>query len=129
MMTLSFGSVLRQAREVRGLSAIETARTAGISSAYLSKLENDSVKKPSPQVLHQLAEVLAVPYAELMTLVGYRVPGVEQPTDAARLNAALFADLTDEERDELVEYLAWYRARDGSRRRGGKLASGQRPTP
>jgi transcriptional regulator with XRE-family HTH domain len=97
-MTLSFGSVLRQAREVRRLSAVETARTAGISSAYLNKLENNAVKKPSPQVLHQLAVVLAVPYAELMGLVGYQVPGVEQPTDAARLTAALFADLTSSPR-------------------------------
>ena len=77
-------------------------------------------------MLHPLAEVLGVPYGELMALVGYEVPGVEQPADAARLTAALFADLTEEERDELVEYLAWYRARDGSRRRGARLASGRR---
>jgi transcriptional regulator with XRE-family HTH domain len=123
-VTLSFGAVLRQAREVRGFSAIETARGAGISSAHLSKLENDAVKRPSPQVLHQLAEVLGVPYAELMVLVGYHVPGVDQPADTARLGAALFADLSDDERDELLEYLAWYRARKRSRCRGGESPSG-----
>ena len=123
-MTFSFGAVLRQAREVRGLSAIETARRAAISSAYLSKLEKDAVKRPSPQVLHQLAEVLGVPYAELMVLVGYRVPGDDEPADTARLGATLFADLTEDERDELLEYLAWYRARQRSRRRGGGLPSG-----
>ena len=47
-MGLSFGSVLRQAREVRGLTSSETARGAGISSAYLNKLESDAVKRPSP---------------------------------------------------------------------------------
>jgi transcriptional regulator with XRE-family HTH domain len=110
-MGVSIGAVLRQAREVRGLSAIETARGAGISSAYLSKLENDAVKRPSPKVLHRLSEVLGVPYAELMALVGHPVPNGGASPDRARLGEALFADLTDEERDELIEYLAWYRSR------------------
>ena len=73
-MAPSFGTLLRQAREVRGLSGSDAARAAGISAAYLSKLESDAVKKPSPHVLHQLSEALAVPYAELMRLSGYLVP-------------------------------------------------------
>src|SRR5438034_10253474 len=107
----TFGSVLKQAREVRELSAIDAARAAGISAAYLSRLESDAVKKPSPHVLHQLSEALAVPYAELMRLSGYRVPGESNATTSDTVSAALFADLTDDERDELLEYLAWYRAR------------------
>jgi HTH-type transcriptional regulator, competence development regulator len=112
----SFGAVLKQAREVRELSAIDAARAAGISPAYLSKLENDAVKKPSPHVLHQLSEALAIPYVELMRLSGYRVPGGDEPAGAATVGAALFADLTDDEREELLEYLAWYRARRRSSR-------------
>jgi HTH-type transcriptional regulator, competence development regulator len=110
----SIGTVLKQAREVRGLSAVDAARAAGISAAYLSKLENESVKRPSPHVLHQLSEALAVPYAELMRLTGYRVPGASEASSPT-VTAALFADLTDDERDELLEYLAWYRARRRSR--------------
>ena len=110
-MGASFGAVLKQAREVRALSSIDAARAAGISPAYLSKLENDAVKKPSPHVLHQLSEALAVPYADLMRLSGYRVPGSDEPAPAATVGAALFADLSDDEREELLEYLAWYRAR------------------
>ena len=117
-METSIGTVLRQAREVRGLSTIETARSAEISSAYLSKLENDAVKRPSPEVLHRLSEVLGVPYAELMALVGHPLPSVDASPDHGRLGAALFADLTDDERDELIEYLAWYRARKRARRGG-----------
>ena len=71
--------LLKRTREVRALSATDVARAAGISAAYLSKLENDAVKKPSPPVLHQLSEALAVPYAELMRLSGYRVPGRDGP--------------------------------------------------
>jgi len=116
----SFGAVLKQAREVRALSAIDAARAAGISPAYLSKLENDAVKKPSPHVLHQLSEALALPYADLMRLSGYRVPGSDETAPAATVGAALFADLSDDEREELLEYLAWYRAR----RRSSRGASG-----
>lgn len=116
MLVQSFGGVLRQAREVRELSAVDAARAAGISPAYLSKLENDAVKKPSPPVLHRLSEALSVPYAELMRLNGYRLPGELDERGFDTIGAALFADLTDDERAELLEYLAWYRARRRSRR-------------
>ncbi len=118
-MESSFGITLRQARRARGLTAADAARTAGISGAYLSRLEKSAVKRPSPQVLHQLSEVLAVPYADLMRLCGYRVPGEPNGGAADTVSAALFADLTNDEREELLEYLAWYRARRSLRRVAG----------
>jgi transcriptional regulator with XRE-family HTH domain len=119
-VTRSIGAVLKRAREVRVLSAVEAARSAGISAAYLSKLENDAVKNPSPPVLHRLSEALAVPYAELMRLCGYQVPGESETSRADTVDAALFGDLTDDERDELLEYLAWYR----TRKRSARMADG-----
>ncbi len=117
-MTATTGDLLRQARSVRGLSLVEAARAATISAAYLSRLEGDAVKKPSPHVLHQLSEALAVPYADLMRLSGYRLPdGSDQHPPGTAVAAALFADVTDDERNELLEYLAWYRARQRSRAR------------
>ena len=101
---------------MRVLSAVQAARSADISAAYLSKLENDAVKRPSPPVLHRLSEALSVPYAELMRLSGYQVPGASDARPSETIDAALFAGLTDDERDELLEYLAWYRARRGSGR-------------
>ena len=115
-MSPSIGSVLRQAREVRELSAVDAARAAGISAAYLSKLENDAVKKPSPPILLQLSEALGVPYADLMQLSGYQVPGAPRANPVATVSAALFSDITEEEQEELLDYLAWYR----TRRRSGK---------
>jgi transcriptional regulator with XRE-family HTH domain len=111
----SIGTTLRQAREVRELSVVDAARAAGISAAYLSRLENDAVKKPSPHVLHQLSEALGVPYADLMRLTGYRVPGESQESEGVAVGSALFANLTEDEREELLEYLAWYRTRRRSR--------------
>ena len=117
-MAPTIGAILRRAREIRGLSGAVAARAASISPAYLSKLESDAVKKPSPPVLHRLSEVLAVPYAELMRLSGYRVPGESAESPTVTVGAALFADLTDDEREELLEYLAWYRARRRAARPG-----------
>ena len=115
-MAPAIGRLLRRTRQVRALSATDVARAAGISAAYLSKLENDAVKKPSPPVLHQLSAALDVPYAELMRLSGYPVPGAETTPAVDTIGAALFADITEDERDELLEYLAWYRARRRSPR-------------
>ena len=118
-MAPSIGAVLRQAREVRQLSAGEAARAARISPAYLNRLENDAVRKPSPHVLHQLSEALDVPYNDLLRLSGYPLPNEPAGTATQTVGAALFADLTDDEREELVEYLAWYRTRRRSRRVAG----------
>jgi transcriptional regulator with XRE-family HTH domain len=114
-MTESIGAALRQARSVRGLTVVDAARAAMISPAYLSRLESDIVKKPSPHVLHQLSEALGIPYAGLMRLSGYRVPGHPDEQATSTVTAALFGDITDDERDELLEYLAWYRARRRAR--------------
>jgi HTH-type transcriptional regulator, competence development regulator len=115
----SIGAILRQAREVRQLSAGDVARAAGISAAYLNRLENEAVKKPSPHVLHQLSEALSVPYNDLLHLSGYPLPHEPAREGAYTIGSALFADLSDDERDELLEYLAWYRAR----RRSGRGAA------
>ncbi len=121
-MAPSIGAILRRARAVRQLSAVDAARAADISPAYLNKLENDAVKRPSPHVLNQLGRVLGIPYAELMRLCGYPVPGEPGANPATTVGASLFADLTDDEREELLEYLAWYR----SRRRAGRGTSSTR---
>lgn len=121
-MAPSVGAMIRQAREVRQLSAGDAARAAGISPAYLNRLENDAVKKPSPHVLHQLSEALAVPYNDLLRLSGYPMPHQPDGSAIQTVGAALFSDLTEDEREELLEYLAWYRARRRSSRASGGAA-------
>jgi transcriptional regulator with XRE-family HTH domain len=116
MLASSFGAVLKLARGVRELSTGDAARAAGISAAYLSRLESDAVKRPSPPVLHQLSEALAIPYAELMRLSGYRLPGDDESDTSDTVGVALFGGLSADEREELLEYLAWYRARRRSSR-------------
>lgn len=112
----ALGNRLRAARELAGRSLRAAATQAEISSAYLSQLEAGSVKEPSPHVLHRLSEVYDVSYADLMALAGYIVPGPQAPAEQPRaslLDVALRSStpLTDDERDALAEYLAWYRSR------------------
>lgn len=54
-----------------------------------------------------------------MRLSGSRVPGELDRRADDTVGAALLADLTDDEREELLEYLAWYRARRRSKRGAG----------
>ena len=110
-MAASIGAVLRQARQVRKLSAVDAARAADISPAYLNKLENDAVKQPlaarPPPAGPSAGRPVRRAHAPLRLPRARRADA--KPTET--VGAALFADLTDDEREELIEYLAWYRAR------------------
>jgi hypothetical protein len=58
------GSLLADLRAAKGFSLrqVEEATDKAVSNAYLSQLEKGKIRKPSPNVLHSLAEVYAVPY-------------------------------------------------------------------
>jgi transcriptional regulator with XRE-family HTH domain len=70
------GVVLSDLRKAKGFSLREVEQATGnaVSNAYLSQLENGKIKKPSPNVLHSLAEVYVVPYETLMEKAGYLLP-------------------------------------------------------
>ncbi len=118
MDTEKLGDRLRQVRKMRGWTLREAAEKAGISPAYLQKLEQDRVRSPSPNVLYGLAEQLKVPYSELMKLAGYVVPrdgrGRKPMGDSVLAHALSSEDLTDEEAEELAKYLSWFRSQKGS---------------
>jgi transcriptional regulator with XRE-family HTH domain len=82
------GALLADLRTAKGFSLREVEEATGkaVSNAYLSQLENGKIKKPSPNVLHSLAEVYAVPYETLIA----------------------------EEEEELLKYLAFLRSRNSS---------------
>jgi transcriptional regulator with XRE-family HTH domain len=70
-MLIELGKELRKARDAKGASLEAVAAPAGISSAYLHKLERGTVLSPSPRVLARLARTLDVPYLHLMERAGY----------------------------------------------------------
>ncbi len=72
------GSYLREIRDQRGLSTRDVERIAKekqlgaeLSSGYLSMLEQNKVKKPSPRILFVLASIYEVDYIDLMKRADY----------------------------------------------------------
>ena len=97
------GAVLADLRAAKGFSLREVEEATGkaVSNAYLSQLENGKIQKPSPNVLHSLSEVYAVPYETLMEKAGYLLPS--ETAGGSRRRLAVFAidDLTAEEEEEM----------------------------
>lgn len=107
------GALLADLRAAKGLSLREVEEATGkaVSNAYLSQLEHGKIKKPSPNVLHSLAEVYGVPYEALMERAGYLLPSEKAGGRRRRLAAFAIDDLTAEEEEELLKYLAFLRSR------------------
>jgi hypothetical protein len=100
-------------RSRRGRHRAGTLRSVGSLIREAVDAYVGSPTRPRPEAADRLLATGA-PVAD------WEMPGepAGQPLDAkANANAALFADITDEERDELVEYLAWYRERQRTRAR------------
>ena len=110
------GALLVDLRTAKGFSLREVEEASGkaVSNAYLSQLENGRIKKPSPSVLHSLAEVYVVPYEALMEKAGYLLPSENGDGRRKRLAAFAIDDLTAEEEEELLKYLAFLRFRKSS---------------
>ena len=111
------GGLLADLRVAKGLSLrqVEEATDRAVSNAYLSQLEKGKIRKPSPNLLHSLAAVYGVPYEALMEKAGYLLP-TDGKAGARRKRLAAFAidDLTAEEEEELLKYLAFLRSRKSS---------------
>lgn len=116
---MSLGTRLRDLRKTGRRSLKSVADGAGISIAYLQKLERDEVKAPSPHVLRGLARTHAISYADLMELAGYAVTDevvekVESGVDKERIEKAM---------REILEAIGENPDRDGLRRTPERVAA------
>lgn len=103
----NFGGFIQKARIDKNLSLRAVERKTGISNAYLSQLESNKIKQPSPNILHKLSNLYEVSYSHLLSLVGYPVP--ENPKN---LNVhSRLGNITTEEEDALLEYLEFLRSK------------------
>jgi HTH-type transcriptional regulator, competence development regulator len=117
----ALGAYLAAIRGVRRLTLREVEEATGgeVSNAYLSQLENNKISRPSPNVLHALARVLVVPYETLMQKAGYFPPATAEldvlrsASSAKKAKHSVFAieNLTPDEEEALIEYLAFLRSR------------------
>lgn len=115
----SLGGFLASVRKGKHLTLreVEEATDRTVSNAYLSQLENDKISKPSPNMLYKLATVYGVAYEALMEKAGYVTPAHERPRAGKHGRIATFAiaDLTPEEEQQLLDYLAFLRSKSGRR--------------
>jgi transcriptional regulator with XRE-family HTH domain len=116
----SLGEFLRNIRQTRKHTLREVEDGTEVSNAYLSQLENDKISKPSPHILHSLAEFYKVPYEVLMQKAGYikaspKLRAASLQPKGSVVPASL-GPLSREEEEELLKYLAFLR----SKQRKGK---------
>ena len=112
---LSLGRYLASIRADRKLTLreVEEATNKQVSNAYLSQIENGKIQKPSPNVLHVLAELYCISYEGLMDMAGYFTSSARRPDEERHGRIATFAEhnLTTEEEAQLLDYLEFIRSR------------------
>ena len=118
-MKLTLGEHLAAIRTGRKMTLREVEEATGrqVSNAYLSQVENDKIRKPSPNVLHSLAEIYAVSFEDLMDKAGYLMSVTNNADDNRHGRVATFAEynLTPEEEAELLQYLQFLRSKRRAR--------------
>lgn len=95
------------------LRQVEEATNKQVSNAYLSQIENDKIQKPSPNILHSLAELYGISFEKLMGMAGYLMSSTKRADDDRHGRVATFAEhnLTPEEESELIQFLQFIRGR------------------
>ena len=117
----SYLASIRAAKRLT-LRQVEEATANEVSNAYISQLEHGRIAKPSPNILYSLAEVYGIAYDMLMEKAGYIVARGTRKSSEKHGRIATFAidNLTQEEEDELLNYLAYIRSRKGKRGKTGR---------
>ncbi|MBX9647699.1 MAG: helix-turn-helix domain-containing protein [Xanthobacteraceae bacterium] len=106
---LRLGSFLKEVRSSRGVSLrdVERITNGRVSNGYLSQLETGRIVNPSVATLQFLSAAYGIDPMTLMERAGF------SPTTSTRgssSNSAL-GDLTDDEEEQLLRYLAFIRSR------------------
>lgn len=107
----SLGATLKEARERNNLTLRQVDMATGVSSAYLSQLENNHVSNPSAGVLYKLSTLYGEQLNDLMKAAGAIKRGAtgikEQSKETTLANRLAFyaKDLSDEQQEEIIEYI------------------------
>ena len=90
------GGFIRSQREAAQVSVRQLAEKAGVSNPYLSQIER-GLRKPSAEVLNQIAKALRVS-AEVL----YVQAGILEPSEPRGVRDAIVLDATITERQKQV---------------------------
>ena len=106
------GSFIRSQREAAEVSVRQLAERAGVSNPYLSQIER-GLRKPSAEVLGQIAKAL-----RLSAEVLYVRAGILEPGEPSQVQDAIIGDVTITERQKRVLldiYLSFRQQNDAAR--------------
>ncbi|MDN5716984.1 MAG: helix-turn-helix domain-containing protein [Janibacter sp.] len=100
----NLGDYLREQRLTKKLSVRQLSAIAGISNPYLSQIER-GVKRPSAEILQQIAKGLSISAETLYVQAGLLDPQESVPETSATTRAAIASDpaLTSRQRQTMLE--------------------------
>ncbi len=109
----SVGEYIREQRAVAQLSLRQLAQAADVSNPYLSQVER-GLRKPSAEILAQIAKALQISAESLYVRAGILEPRQGDPS----VTAALASDstLTDRQRQSLLEIYAAFQSENAAHR-------------
>lgn len=116
MTPTEFGTYLKSLRSASGLTlrAVEAKTDGRVKNAYLSQIEHGVVARVSAGILWELAGIYGVAWPNLLEQAGHRVPedaASSAPRAIAGLPIQAFEALDDEDRNALVDFVAFLRQR------------------
>ena len=94
------GDLIKSQREVARMSVRRLAELAGVSNPYLSQIER-GLRKPSADILQQIAKALQISAESLYERAGFLSPS-DRPRVGVREAIAADKDLTGEQRQALL---------------------------
>ena len=122
------GSFIREQRSTARLSLRRLSELAGISNPYLSQIER-GLRRPSAEILQQIAKALRISAETLYVQAGILEPGSGQ-TDLGREILA-DPDLTEDQKQALIRIYLSFRHENEARadEAGTAAAGGSTPAP
>ncbi len=105
---MSIAEELYRLRTLKGVSLREVERVTGVSNAYLSQLENKKTDKPSPHILHKLANYYDVEYTYLLKVAGYLEDKKENKSSASLTDvqsALMSANLSETHKQLVIKFI------------------------
>src|SRR5689334_491237 len=102
----NLGDYLKDQRIAAQLSLRQLAEQAGVSNPYLSQIER-GLRKPSADVLQQIAKALRISAEQLYIRAGIISPGVDESSDST-VELAILRDsgLTERQKQSLLDVYA-----------------------
>jgi len=112
---MSLGTRIRQLRAQSGISQRELAKRAGITSAYVSRLENDLNPNVSAKVVYNLSRGLGTTVDDLLIAAGY-YDAPKEPLPNLATYMKLTTDLDAQSIEEICDFVQFKIARKNAQK-------------